>query len=88
MHWAGTDDDYVHYLIAFCYYRKDDIDTAKKFVEQAIALFPRNAGYFALLEYLFSKRNYADALNAANKGLYENRKTLAAPTPEVRHCFG
>lgn len=71
------DDDYVHYLIAFCHYRNDDIDAAQKSVEQAIALFPYNAGYFGLLSNIFyARRNYPDALHAANNGLYVNPEDI------------
>lgn len=73
----NPDDDYVHYLIAFCYYRKHELLPATKFLEQAIALFPYNAGYFSLLSNIHaSERRYADALYAANKGLEINAEDI------------
>ncbi|NNV54457.1 tetratricopeptide repeat protein [Limnovirga soli] len=72
------DDDYVHYLLAFCWYRKNNIPNAKKFLEQAIALYPYNAGYFSLLSnILIAERNYADALYAANQGLNVNAEDIS-----------
>src|SRR4051812_11870510 len=72
------DNDYVHYLLAFCYYRKHELDVSLKYLEQAIALFPYNAGYFSLLSNIYySQRKYADALHAANQGLNVNAEDVA-----------
>ncbi|CAN5120351.1 hypothetical protein BH11BAC6_BH11BAC6_17660 [soil metagenome] len=71
------DEDYVHYLLAFCHYRKQETAVALKFLEQAIALFPYNAGYFSLLANIHAtERRYAESLDAANQGLKVNAEDI------------
>jgi tetratricopeptide (TPR) repeat protein len=72
------EEDYLHYLTAFCYYRKHELETSLLYLEKAIALFPYNAGYFSLLSNIYvSQRKWADALYAANKGLHINAEDIA-----------
>jgi tetratricopeptide (TPR) repeat protein len=63
-------NDYVFYLIAFAYYQNNHNLFALQFLDKALAIFPYNAGYFALKAHiLLEEKDYQIALEAANNGL-------------------
>ncbi len=63
-------NDYVFYLIAFAYYQNNHNLFALHFLDKALAIFPYNAGYFALKAHiLLEEKDYQIALEAANNGL-------------------
>lgn len=81
-------DDYVQYLLAFCYYQKNQLDVSKRYLDNAIAIFPYNAGYFALLSNIYcSQRKYSDALYAANQGLNVNAEDISCLNARTTALF-
>ena len=65
-----SNKDYVFYLLSFTYYQKSDNKTALSFLQEALSIFPYNAGYFALSAHiLLDDKNYQKALEAADNGL-------------------
>lgn len=64
------DDDYVHYLAAFAYYRNKQNDEAVSFLKSAIGLNPYASSYYGLYAYIMlDKRFFEEALEKANQGL-------------------
>lgn len=70
-------EDYVHYLMAFAYYRVKNLDRAIEFLQSAISLNPYAPGYYGLFAYIRLDQNrYNDALQKANEGLTINAHDL------------
>lgn len=71
------DDDYVHYLIAFAWYKTKGIDKAIQFLQSALRLNPYASGYYGLFAYIMLDQNrYDEALQKANEGLAVNAHDL------------
>ncbi|MBC7723076.1 MAG: tetratricopeptide repeat protein, partial [Pedobacter sp.] len=65
-----ANNDYVFYLLAFAYYQNNHNLFALDFLDKALAIFPYNAGYFALQAHIrLEQKDYKIALEAANNGL-------------------
>jgi len=71
------DDDYVHYLMAFAFYKTKATEKATSFLQSAIRLNPYASGYHGLFAYIMLDQNrYDDALQKANEGLAVNAHDL------------
>ncbi|MFP5039872.1 tetratricopeptide repeat protein [Parasediminibacterium sp. JCM 36343] len=65
-----SSNDYVFYLMAFAWYQKNDNKKALGFLNEALSIFPYNAGYFALAAHIrLEQKEYQLALEAADYGL-------------------
>ncbi|HWB27769.1 MAG TPA: tetratricopeptide repeat protein [Chitinophagaceae bacterium] len=85
---AEPDDDYVHYLIAFAYYRNKGRDNAVAFLKSAISLNPHASAYYGLFAYIFLDKNwYEEALEKANQGLAVNAGDLTCLNARSQALF-
>ena len=73
-----SNKDYVFYLLSFAYYHNNDNVSALSFLNEAIALFPFNPGYFALAAHIhLENRNPEKALELADTGLMIDAENVA-----------
>lgn len=65
-----ANNDYIFYLLAFANYHDNNNLQALDYLDKAIAIFPYNAGYFALQAHIrIEQHEFGFALDAANEGL-------------------
>ena len=65
-----ANNDYIFYLLAFANYQNNNNQIALNYLDQALAIFPYNAGYFALKAHIRLEQNeFGFALEAANNCL-------------------
>lgn len=82
------DDDYVHYLAAFAYYRSKQNDEAVAFLKSAIGLNPYASSYYGLYAYIMlDKRFFEEALEKANQGLAVNAGDLTCLNARSQALF-
>jgi tetratricopeptide (TPR) repeat protein len=73
-----ANNDYVFYLLAFANYQDSNNQLALNYLTQALAIFPYNAGYFALQAHIRLEQNeFGFALNAANEGLAVDAESVS-----------
>jgi tetratricopeptide (TPR) repeat protein len=65
-----SNKDYVFYLLSFTAYQQGNNRVALNYLNEALSIFPYNAGYFALAAHVhLDDKNYEKALVAADRGL-------------------
>ena len=73
-----SNKDYVFYLLSFAYYHNNDNVSALSYLNEAIAIFPFNPGYFALAAHIhLENRNPEKALELADTGLMIDAENIA-----------
>jgi tetratricopeptide (TPR) repeat protein len=81
-------DDYVHYLLAFAYYRTKSKGNALQSLQSAISLNPYSSGYYGLYAYIMLDENrYPEALEKANLGLSVNAQDLTCLNARSQALF-
>ena len=81
-------DDYVHYLLAFAFYRTKSKGNALINLQSAISLNPYSSGYYGLYAYIMLDENkYAEALEKANIGLSVNAQDLTCLNARSQALF-
>ncbi len=81
-------DDYVHYLLAFAYYRSKNKGSALVNLQSAISLNPWASGYYGLYAYIMlDEHKYAEALENANTGLAVNAQDLTCLNARSQALF-
>ncbi len=84
----APDDDYVHYLLAFAYYRSKNRVDALTSLQSALNLNPYSSGYYGLYAYILIEQNlYAEALEKANTGLAVNAQDLTCLNARSQALF-
>ena len=81
-------EDYVHYLLAFAYYRSKNKGSALVNLQSAISLNPYSSGYYGLYAYILLDENrYAEGLEKANLGLSVNAQDLTCLNARSQALF-
>jgi tetratricopeptide (TPR) repeat protein len=84
----NPEDDYVHYLTAFAYYRSRSSDNAVAFLNSAISINPYASAYYGLYAYIMLDKNwYDEALEKANQGLAANASDLTCLNARSQALF-
>lgn len=66
----GPDVSFTHYALAYALYHSDRLQEAEAAIGQALELTPWEADYYSLLASIrFDRRRWAEALEAAERGL-------------------
>jgi tetratricopeptide (TPR) repeat protein len=82
------DDDYLHYLLAFTYYRMGSKDEVISALKEAIAINPYASAYYALYAYIMLDMKWYDlALEKANEGLAVNAADISCLNARSQALF-